>query len=59
MADGSKAIMKLYSFKIYEGEELKRDFVPSVESATGKAGLYDLVEGKFHGNAGKGEFVTP
>ena len=50
---------RLYSFKIYEGETLMRNFVPCIESATGKAGLYDTVEGKFYGNAGNGAFVTP
>ena len=47
---------RLYSFKIYEGDVLKRDFAPCVETATGKAGLLDLVEGRFYGNAGSGAF---
>ena len=40
------AIMKLYSFKIYEGNTLVRDFVPVVNSI-GLKGLYDLVKGTF------------
>ena len=51
--------MRLYSFRILEGYDLKRDFVPCVEQETGMAGLYDLVEGKFYGNAGSGEFLRP
>ena len=50
--------MRLYSFKIYENDELKRDFVPCIETATSKAGLYETVEGKFYGNAGDGKFLA-
>ena len=51
--------MKLYSFRVYEGEELKRNFVPCIEASTGRAGLYDTAFDKFYGNAGKGaDFVT-
>ena len=46
-----------FGCQIYEGEELKRDFVPCVNTATGEAGLYDTVEGKFYGNAGAGRFT--
>ena len=52
------APMRLYSLTIYEGAELKRDFVPCV-SATEGAGLWDLVEGKFYPNKGGGSFNTP
>ena len=54
--DNSRTAMKLYSFRIFEGEALMRDFVPCIETATGEAGLYDVVEGKFHGNLGTGCF---
>ena len=51
-------IMRLYSFKIYRDcggrMALVRDFVPCVENATGKAGLYDLACGRFHANARAG-----
>ena len=33
--------MRLYSFKIYEGDVLKRDFVPCVKTTTGESGLWD------------------
>ena len=39
--------MRLYSFKIYEGETLKRDFVPCVRVRDGNDGLYDRVQGEF------------
>ena len=40
--------MRLYSFKIYEGETLKRDFVP-VLNEKGERGLMDLANGnKFY-----------
>lgn len=61
--DGAKSetglnhsVMRLYSFRITEGGTLKRDFVPCVRLADAVAGLYDMVEGKFYGNAGTGSF---
>lgn len=54
----SYSIMKLYSFKIYESNELKRDFVPCI-SPTGEPGLFDLVDGRFHNNRGEGRFYVP
>jgi len=57
-ADHYSSVMRLYSFKIYRefagNMALVRDFVPCVEKATGKAGLYDLVGKRFHGNARSG-----
>lgn len=50
--------MRLYSFRIYEGDALKRDFVPCVEKSSGNAGLWDCVEGGFYPNAGNGKFLT-
>lgn len=44
-------------FKIYDEGTLVRDFVPCINQ-DGEAGLYDLVEGKFYGNDGTGEFVA-
>ena len=49
---------RLYSFRIFEGYDLKRDFVPCV-SATEGAGLWDCVEGKFYPNKGGTAFNTP
>ena len=47
---------KLYGAKIYVDSVLVRDYVP-VKDANGNVGLYDLVEGKFYGNAGSGAFT--
>ena len=42
--------MKLFAFDIYEGDVAKRKFVPCC-SLEGKVGLWDLVEGRFYGDA--------
>jgi len=55
-ADGSWCCMKLYSFRILEGGQLKRDFVPCVHEDV--AGLYDTVSGTFFANAGTGTFTA-
>ncbi len=43
---------KVYGLRIWENGTLVRDFVPCVESTGGTAGLYDLVNGKFHAAEG-------
>lgn len=48
---------KLYVCKLFDNGNLIRDFVPCVDP-TGNAGLYDLVDGKFYGNAGTGTFTA-
>ena len=52
------AKMRLYnlSFSTFNGE-LVRDYRPCI-SPDGKVGLYDLVDRKFYGNAGTGEFIA-
>ena len=47
---------KLYSYKIYEGETLVKDFVPC-KNTEGLVGLYDVVNDKFHGNKEEGSSV--
>jgi len=54
-ADGSATLMKLYTFKIYEGETLVMDLVPAV-NGEGKGGLKDKLTGKFYGSANNAEF---
>ena len=57
-ADPSPIAMKLYSFKIYEGETLVRDFVPARTKDERKiVGLYDRMTGKFFVNCGSGDFT--
>lgn len=47
---------KLYSCQIYDNGTLIRDYIPCKTNAN-VAGLYDMVEGKFYGNAGTGAFL--
>lgn len=47
---------KTYSCQIYDNGTLIRDYVPDLTD-DGQVGLYDLVEGKFYGNAGTGSFA--
>lgn len=51
------AVMKLYSCQIYDNGILARDYVPCVD-ANGEAGLYDVANGVFYGNAGTGAFAV-
>lgn len=48
---------KFYSCQIFDNETLTRDFVPC-KDPVGAVGLYDLVDGKFYGNAGTGSFTA-
>ena len=48
---------KLFSCKIYNNGALTRNFIPC-KSPAGTVGLYDLVDGKFYGNAGTGSFTA-
>lgn len=54
VCNGYCTVMRLYSFKIYRdiggNMALVRDFVPC-KNERGKAGLYDMVGGRFYGNA--------
>lgn len=48
--------LRIYDCSIKNENGLVRDFVPCLNT-NGIAGLYDLVEGKFYGNAGTGAFT--
>lgn len=50
--------MRLYGCKIYENEQIVRDFIPCNRKSDNVAGLYDLVEDKFYTNAGTGTFLV-
>lgn len=47
--------LKVYYFKIWDGSQLVRDFIPA--SYNGTPGMWDKVELKFYGNAGSGTFT--
>lgn len=50
--------MKLYATKIYEGENMVRNFIPARRKEDKKLGLYDAVGLKFYENKGTGDFVA-
>lgn len=55
-ADGSATLMKLYSFKIYEGETLVMDLVPIVDGE-GNGGLKDKLTGTVYTSANSSNFA--
>lgn len=56
--DGSLSQVKLYSLKIYDGNDnLVRDFIPVLDYSN-VACLYEQVEGKFYHNRGAGTFTA-
>ena len=48
---------KLFRCQIFNGDAFARAFVPC-KNPIGTVGLYDLVDGKFYGNAGTGSFTA-
>lgn len=48
--------MRLYGYRVYDNGVLVRDYIPC-KTTDNVGGLYDLVEGKFYGNAGTGAFL--
>ena len=54
---GSYGVGRIYSMRIYDGNQMVRNFVPCKNPA-GTLGLYDLVENKFYSNAGSGAFTS-
>ena len=50
--------MRLYGCRIWEGDELVRDFVPVRRVADSAVGLYDLAGGGFYPNKGTGALVA-
>ena len=48
---------KLYSLKIYEGNNLIRDYIPVHNIILNSYGLYDKIEGKFYRNNGTDNFA--
>lgn len=49
---GSTVVMKLYSFRMIDGNRVMRDFVPCLNEY-GEPGLYESLTGTFHGNMGR------
>ena len=55
--ESRKGKFKLYDCKIWDNDTLVRDYVPCYRKSDDTIGLYDLVYGIFHENAGTGVFL--
>lgn len=55
--DSKEAKGKVYYAQVYETGTLVLDLLPCI-NPDGEVGLYDLVNGKFYGNAGTGDFIA-
>lgn len=53
------ALVKLYSFKIYENDILQRDMIPCVRTSDNKLGLYDIINGNFYVDENGSDFIAP
>lgn len=49
---------KIYSFKIFDGNELKLNMIPILRLSDNTIGMYDTVNDKFYTNSGTGEFIA-
>lgn len=54
-SSNAKPGTRIYSFKIYEGSNLIRDYIPVRIGQIGY--LYDKISGKLYGNSGSGSFI--
>ena len=50
--------MKVYAFKMWEGNVLIRDMIPCIRISDSEPGMYDLVGRQFYVNQGTGKFLT-
>lgn len=48
---------KIYYLKIWDGENLIRDYVPCMRNRDGLGGMYDLVNNKFYKSSGTASFI--
>lgn len=48
---------RIYYAKIWQDNLLVRYFVPVIDNATGKFGMYDLIEGKFYTSPNNVDFI--
>ena len=56
-AGANMSIVKLFSFKIYEGTTLVRNMIPCYRKLDDVVGLYDVKNNVFYTNAGTGTFT--
>jgi hypothetical protein len=52
----SDSQMTLYAFKVFNGNELRHNMLPTERTSDGELGLFDTITGKFYVNAGTGTF---
>lgn len=50
--------LRLYSVKLYENENIMRDFIPCYRKSDSEPGMYDTVSGTFFTNQGTGTFIV-
>lgn len=50
--------LRLYSVKLYENENIMRDFIPCYRKSDSEPGMYDTVTKQFFTNAGTGTFIV-
>ena len=55
--EGYNQPFELYSLRMYDGEELVRNFIPCCRTESNEVGLFDTVSNMFFGNDGSGNFV--
>lgn len=53
----NRATFRLYSFKLYDGDNLVRDLIPAMRNSDRTVGMYDLVSDTLLTNAGTGTFL--
>ncbi len=49
-------IGKMYATQIFVGDVIVRDYIPVLNTQTGKYGMFDTISGQFFGNSGSGDF---
>ena len=52
-----KSKIKIYDFKISEGNEVTHHFIPVYRKSDGEIGLYDIIAQRFYTNDGTGTFL--
>lgn len=52
------APIRVYSVQMYKNGLIEKNFIPCVQNSNNEVGLYDLVNNKFYGNSGSGNFTS-
>lgn len=54
---GNSVVMRLGMFRMSNGDDVVRDFVPCFNTTKNEYGLYDLANDKYYGNNGNNSFI--